>query len=146
MEEKEDIKKICLKNETRYFLQYRKVGEGFGNFNKNLVGIAIYEVDDFISKDKLAISRFIELEFDPKDDEGVFYICDNNFLIINGFESEYGDRIYEIDKGLFDKISTGIINIQKRYLNDVSDSIDFTGLAAKCEFLKEYIEHFLGVD
>lgn len=142
MEEKEKIKKICLKNETRYFLQYRKVGEGFGD-QKNLVGIAIYEVDDFISKDKLAVSRFIELEFDPNGDEKAFWVCDDNSLNTNEFDSEFGDRIYEIDKRLFDKISTGIINIQKKYLNYVNNNVNFITLTVKCEFLEDYIKYFL---
>ena len=142
MEEKENIKKIYLKNETRYFLQYRKVGEGFGNLNKNIVGIAIYEVDDFISKDKLAVSRFIKLEFDPNGDRKGFCICDDKSLNTNEFDSEFGNRIYEIDKGLFDKISTSIINI----LNDVNRDVDFADLITDCECLENYIKHFLEED
>ena len=142
MEKKENIKKICLKNETCYFLQYRKVGEGFGNLNKNIVGIAIYEVDDFISKDKLAVSRFIKLEFDPKGDIRGFCVCEDKSLNTNEFDPEFGDRIYEIDKGLFDKISTSIKNI----LNDVNSDVDFTNVIIKCEFLEDYIKHFLEED
>lgn len=141
----ENIKKICLKNETRYFLQYRKAGEGFGDL-KTQVGIAIYEVDDFISKNKLAVSRFLELNFDPKGDWNTFWASDIEDLNTNEFDDEFGDRIYEIDKRLFDKISKGIVNIRKKYLKDTEDGADFSNLTIICEFLEDYVKHFLEED
>lgn len=142
----ENIKKICLKNETRYFLQYRKAGEGFGDLKKQ-VGIAIYEVDDFISKDKLAISRFLELNFDPTNvDRNAFWVSDIEDLIIDRFDYEYGDRIYEIDKRLFDKISKGIVNIREKYLKNTDDDVYFSNLTIICEFLENYVKHFLEED
>ena len=133
----EKLKKIKLKNQTRYFLKY-------DNNNKCQYKIDLYEVDDTYKTD-IIVSRhwFLKLDLlcgDIKENwiEGRnnVGVCNVPFILIFG-QYHYN---YELDEKLFNRISRGIEEIIKLKEAGKENYCSFT---YECHGLIDYLEHFL---
>ena len=127
------LKKIELKNETRYFLKYSNIESQYR--------IDLYEVDD-VYKTDIMVSRNWFLKLDLRGNikknwiEGWnrIEVCNVPFILV----CEQCD--YELDEKLFNRISRGIEEIIK--LKEAEKEYYYS-ITSECQDFIEYIEHFL---
>lgn len=132
------MKKIELKNETRYFLDYDKC------FDCHI--IHLYEVDDITGKRDILVSGQWHLKLLSFDNNNAkFWSGNYNYINVSKIPEIYYnmDLPYELDERLFYRISRGIEEI-KKYKKEIEElGKSYDDLTVTCKRLIEYIEHFL---